>query len=89
LKGDWPAPGWYELRRRILRGSVPPEVLNDAQRKTWALDVEQWMGSYCSLTCLEQSMTRLKELDQKFREKGVGTSLADQPQSREVPGAMV
>jgi hypothetical protein len=88
-KGDWPAAGWYELRRRILRGSVPPEVLNDTRRKAWARDVEQWMGTYCSLTCLERSMGRLKELDLTFREKGVGTALADQPRRREVPGAMV
>jgi hypothetical protein len=80
-KADWPAAGWYELRRRILRGSVPPDVLNEAQRRAWARDVEQWMGSYCGLTCLERSMTRLKELDRTFREKSVGTSLADQPKS--------
>jgi hypothetical protein len=73
-KGAWPAAGWYTLRRRILRGSVPPEVLNDEQRKAWARSVEQGMGTYCSLACIERSMGRLKELDQKFREKGVGTA---------------
>jgi hypothetical protein len=39
------------------------------------------MGTYFSLTCLKRSMGRLKELDRTFREKGVGTSLADQVQS--------
>jgi hypothetical protein len=31
------------------------------------------MGSYCSLACIEKSMMRLKELDEMFRQRGVGT----------------
>jgi hypothetical protein len=61
------------LRRRILRNSVPPEILNAAARRAWAKDTEQWMGTYCSLDCLEKSLARLKALDQTFRERGVGT----------------
>jgi hypothetical protein len=76
-----PAAGWYMLRRRILQNSVPPEVLNEAGRRAWAWASEQRMGIFCSLTCLERSMDRLKQLDQKFREKGVGTSLAERPKT--------
>jgi hypothetical protein len=73
---SWPAAGWYQLRRRILRNSIPPEILNEAECRAWARQTEQWMGCYCSLACIEKSMMRLKELDKIFRQNGVGTELA-------------
>jgi hypothetical protein len=72
----WPAAGWYSLDRRIVPGSVPPEVLNEAERRSWARLNRQWMGIFCSMTCLGRSMKRLQALDCTFREKGVGTRLA-------------
>jgi len=72
----WPAAGWYSLDRRIIPGSVPPDVLSEAERHTWARLNRQWMGLYCSMACLRQSLGRLETLDRMFREKGVGTRLA-------------
>jgi hypothetical protein len=75
LAMSWRCPGSYLLRRKILKKSIPPEILNEAQRARWAKDKEQWMGVYCSLECLEKSLPRLKRLDRELREKGVGTRL--------------
>jgi hypothetical protein len=72
------------LRRRILRNSVPPEILNEAARRAWAKSTEQWMGVYCTLDCLEKSLARLKTLDQIFRERGVGTRRRE-PEANLVP----
>ena len=58
-----------------MRNSLPPEVLNEKERRAWARQHLQWMGMYCSLGCLEKSMARLAELDNKFRQRGVGTRL--------------
>jgi hypothetical protein len=76
IKAPWPAAGWYSLDRRIVPGSVPPEILTEAERRTWAQSHRQWMGLYCSMACLRRSMERLEGLDRMFREKGIGTRLA-------------
>jgi hypothetical protein len=76
VKVPLPAAGWYSLDRRVVPGSVPPDILSEAERRTWARSNRQWLGVYCSLACLRQSLGRLEKLDRMFREKGVGTRLA-------------
>jgi len=76
VKTPWPAAGWYSLDRRVVPGSVPPDILSEAERRAWARSNRQWLGVYCSLACLRQSLGRLEKLDRMFREKGVGTRLA-------------
>ena len=85
-KAPWPAAGWYSLDRRIIPGSVPPDILSETERRTWAHSFRQWMGVYCSLTCLRRSMERLEGLDRTFREKGVGTRLAGVGTATRTPG---
>ena len=85
IKAPWPAAGWYSLDRRIIPGSVPPDILTEAQRRTWAHSFRQWMGVYCSLTC-RQSMERLEGLDRMFREEGIGTLLAGVGTATRTPG---
>lgn len=80
-KEAWPAAGWYQLRRRIVKNSVPPEVLSETERKAWARSIEQRMGLYCSIDCLEKSMERLRDLDRLFRERGTGTRLVEREPS--------
>jgi hypothetical protein len=81
---EWPGAGMYMLRRRILKNSVAPEILNATERKNWANQTEQSMGIFCGLQCLEKSLTRLKALDEMFRQRGTGTRLLEQ----EVPSAL-
>jgi hypothetical protein len=86
IKAPWPAAGWYVLDRRIVPGSVPPDVLTEAERCTWARLNRQWMGIYCSMTCLRRSMERLEQLDEKFRKQGIGTRLAGTQAAGKTPG---
>ena len=85
-KAPWPAAGWYLLDRRIVPGSVPPDVLSEAERRTWARLSRKWMGLYCGVACLRRSMDRLEGLDRMFREKGIGTRLAGVGTATRTPG---
>jgi hypothetical protein len=76
VKAPWPCAGWYSLDRRIIPGSVPPDILTEAERRSWARLNRQWMGLYCSMVCLRRSMERLEQLDEKFRQHGIGTRMA-------------
>jgi hypothetical protein len=64
------------LHRRILRNSIPPEILNERERRSWAAQTIQWLGTFCSFECLQRAMMRLSELDEMFRARGTGTRLA-------------
>ena len=68
-------PGWYWLRRSIVRGSIPPDVLNAEARRNWAHQNQQRMGLFCSIECLARSMERLCSLDATFKVKGIGLKL--------------
>jgi hypothetical protein len=69
-KTPWPAAGWYTLDRRIIPGSVPPDILTEAERRAWAHSRRQGMVLYCSMACLRRSMERLEGLDRMFRREG-------------------
>jgi hypothetical protein len=64
-------------RRKDSSGSIgqTKQFPRFAEQRVWARSNRQWMGIYCSMTCLRRSMERLEQLDQKFRKQGIGTRL--------------
>jgi hypothetical protein len=74
VSGGLPPPGWLNLRRHIVPGSLgsPFPELPKLVRKIQRQRVTMGLGFFCSWECLTAAMPRLGELHRSLQNRGIG-----------------